>query len=251
MTIRRWLSRAPAPEPPPSPTPAGSAAPQLAHPANHDRHAYPTLRILVAALFLSFALNIALAGVLIWLIPLRTVVPYILQVHPHGRQVIDLQPLHGAAVPRAKVIVEGVVGRYVEEWHTVFEWPDEMHRRWMHEKSYLASHTEHTLYQEFKKAHTLELENIRRTPYRREVEIVDMRRLSHDDWRYEVDIDLIDSRGSIQQSTVNRSHWTVTLEVRRLVYDEDGPTIEQARRNPFGLYVTRYVLRDRPPPPQS
>ena len=249
--LRRWLSRAAVPEPALQPTPAGSAAPELPHPANHERHTYRTLRILMAVLFFSLAINAGLTTALLWLFPLRSVVPYILQVHPHGRQVIDLQPLQGASVPRAEVIVEGVVGRYVEEWHTVFEWPDEMQRRWMHDKSYLASHTEYTLYQEFKKAHALELENIRRTPYRRDVEIIDLRRLSREHWRYEVDIDLLDSRGSIEQSTVNRSHWTVTLEVKQLVYGEDGPTIEQARRNPFGLYVTRYVLRERPTHPQQ
>lgn len=229
---------------PPEPaTPAGDAAELLNANENRARHEYPVLRLLATVICLSMALNVALAGALVWMFPLQRVDPWILQVHPHGRMVVDLQPLTGANLPTAIVVLEGIIERYVIEREEVIEIADEMQRRWTHPYSYIATHTERGLFEAFKKTALERLNTFARQPYRSIVEIEDIIRVSANAWTWRVLFTVTSSLGSVQRSTEDMSYWEATIRMQRSSRVLKERNVWEARRNPFGFYVVGYDLR--------
>ena len=225
------------------PKETGEAAELAPRDENEYRHQYPMLRLMSVVVLLSLALNISLAGALLWMFPLLRVEPYILQVHPDGQMVVQLQPLRGANLPSSEVVVKGIIERYIIEREEVIEIEGVMRRRWTHQTSYIANHTAGKLYKAFKKVAEERLKSIQRQPYRRTVELESIISVSDDTWIYKAQFKVESSLGQIQRSTIDIKFYEATIELVRSSRRERN--IKDAMRNPFGFYVVGYDLREQ------
>ena len=227
------------------PVEAGEAIELFETEENAPRHQYPVIRVLSVVVFLQLMLNLSLAAALLWLIPLKTVEPFILQVHPDGYMVVDMQPLRGAERPASRVVVEGIIERYVIEREEIIEIHEVMARRWLHPRSYIANHTERKLYERFKEDAEQKLQKIREQPYRSVITIESISAIAQDSWSYKVRFKAESSLGYLERSTIDVTYWEATVAMARANRTGREISITDLRRNPFGFYITGYDLREQ------
>lgn len=247
----RWPARrrrgtrkeAPGPTPEPPPTPAGTAVTQQYRTENAAAQAYPIYRVLVAAFLCSMGVNMILASCLLWLMPQSRVVPYFLQVEGAGRAVYNVEPLEGSSYARSDAVVEGLVQSYVIQRHQVIEVPTLMRERWTNRRAFLGAHSANTIWDTFQKEAAPLLKSMETQPYRRIIDVEDIRRVDRKRWIYEVRFLTRDSLGQLAASDERVNRWIATVAVRQANYGGQGPSVAVARINPYGLVVTEYSLR--------
>ena len=227
------------------PNEVGEAAELFEKDENNARHQYPVIRLLSVLLLLTMALNLSLAAAVLWLFPLKTVKPIILQVHPDGYMVVDMQPLHGADVPAARIVIEGVIERYIIEREEIIEIHDEMERRWLHPGGYVATHTAPKLYKRFTQDAKNKLKEIKIQPYRSVISVESIVPVAEGSWNYKVLFKAESSLGHLQRSTVDTKFWEATVSMAKANRTGRDIPLQDLRRNPFGFYVTGYDLREQ------
>ena len=231
-----------------APAPAEEAAPQgagpgayvesLPRPENQERMRYTSLRVGMAILFASVALNLGLTAAVLYLLPLQRVVPYLVQIDSLEGITVDIKPMT-VGMHRWKLLVQSQLERYVRMRHEVIPLIDEMRRRWRSPLSILPTHSSKEVYAEFLRSSEQIAEQLVRQPYKREVSILEAEEVSPDYWRIRFKTETTLGGLYAGQEAANVRRWLAFLRVARVDYSEP-PTRQQALANPLGLVVTGY-----------
>ena len=177
--------------------------------------------------------------------PLKTVERSILQRHPEGDRVVDGQAPEGADIPGRGVVAETIIERYVIEREEITETHEEMRRRWLDARSYIANHTERKLYERFRKGAARKLAKIRERPYRSMITIESIDTVAQGAPTYKVRFKAESALGDLGRSIIDVAYWEATIamgQVNRTGRETDSTNVG---RKPFGVHITRYDLRER------
>ena len=212
---------------------------------NAAAHAYPHYRVLVTVLLCSMGINMVLGTALMWSFPRMRVEPMFLHVYDYGTKVYDVEPLRGSAYTRSNAVLENIAQNYVKHRHEVLELPGVMTERWTERTRFVGAHSAGRVWDKFQEEAKQVLEAIRRQPFRRIINIQNIRRLKDGIWQYAIDFEAVESKGELRASEERKREYTATLTLRQGDYGPKGPTVGQARINAWGIYVWEYDVRPR------
>ena len=238
--FRRKAPEAPTPEQE-SPEPSsGDYLAQMHHPANEPARRYYGHKILAIALLLSLGLNGATLAVASYLAPRTKIVPLLLQIKPHTEVIAEVQPLN-ADIHTFRLIVDDTLRRYVRHRHSVVPSRAEMTRRWRSESSLIVRYSTTAVYDIFRAQTEALLKDLRRTPFEREVEIIQSipdSNLSLWTIEYRTGTRLV---GTTTASETSWTRWVARVSIVRLPPPEGEAAYAALLRNPLHIYIREYT----------
>ena len=208
--------------------------------ARDNRHLQTQLKMGLIALISSVMLNFAQSGMILAILPLKTVVPFVMQTYADSDVIVHLEPAP-LTDTNAKFLVEQIVRQYIANRNTIVPFFQEMERRWFAEDSYIASHSSPRIFVNFQEEAQTTWDLLSATPIYRTVTINKVRTFSFPIW--EADF-VTQDRNLGSNEIIRQTSWRVNLTLALRDYQNTTVTKQDILRNPLGVEVIDYIQKE-------
>jgi len=207
-------------------------------PALGDRRLAFTARLLAVVCSASLMVNLALAGLLMVLLPLKEVKPFLVNFADEDGVVATIRPLD-RQLDGIQVLFESLAAEYVVMRHSVVESEWEMRRRWTSDNSYIIAHSAEPVATRHFREISQYFGEMRENGWTRRVEIESVRAVV-EGRNYLIDFTLVtlDENGEELRRRALQARADVGLVGRQV-------EIENRLINPLGFRVFSYELQER------
>lgn len=228
----RRSDSAPAPEPADRP----GFHQQVPREGTAEHHHFRLHRVLLAWALVQSAATLALAAALVFLTPLKTVLPVYVEGRDPDGMLVTVRPL-AADVSTARLLIESEVRRYVRERHEVVPSLRHMQTRWSYTGP-IARRSAQPVWDDFEPQAREILEGIEHTPFSRQVDVLSAVETGTDVWT--VDFRTTDRAPQPDSHDQLVHHWKAFLTLGRIQPPPGGLTVAAALSNPLQIAVTHY-----------
>ena len=211
---------------------------QVPRTGTSEHHHVRLHRVLLAWALVTSATTLALAAALVFLTPLKTVLPVYVEGRGPDGMLVAVRPL-AADVTTARLLIEGEVRRYVRERHEVVPSLRHMQFRWSYTGP-IARRSAQPVWDDFEPQAEEILAGVEHTPFSRQVEVLSAVETGTDSWT--VDFRTTDRAPHPDHTDPLVHHWKAFLTLGRIQPPPGGLTAAAAISNPLQIAVTHYQV---------